>query len=226
MSIFIVQQKILADWQMVVDLMAEQFNVPAALIMRLAQDDIEVFVASHGADNPYRPGQREPFHQSGLYCETVIKTKSKLLVPNARLDEHWKNNPDIKLTMIAYLGYPIFLPNGDPFGTLCVLDNKANRYSPLIERAMEKYRDLIQSHLALTYMNHVLHEENKSLLDFINELRTLRNILPMCSSCKKIRDENGRWLPPDVYLKQREHMDVSHGLCPDCGRRLYPDLQD
>ncbi len=225
MSAFIIQEKVIADWQMIVDLMAEQFNVPAALIMRLAQEDIEVFVASHGCDNPYRPGQREHFHNSGLYCETVVNTKSKLLVPNARIDDNWKNNPDVKLNMISYLGYPIFLPNGDPFGTLCVLDNRENCYSRLTEHAMEKYRDLIQSHLALTYMNHVLQEENKSLMDFIHELRTLRNILPMCSSCKRIRDEKGLWLSPEEYLNQQKHTDISHSICPECSRRLYPELQ-
>lgn len=179
MQTFVIQHKVLADWQTIVDLMAEQYNVPAVLIMRLAKEDIEVFVSSHGYENPYHPGDREKFHNSGLYCETVIKTKEKLLVPNALTDNNWKNNPDIKFNMISYLGFPIFLPNGDPFGTICVLDNKENKYSSLVERTMNKYRDLIQSHLALAYMNHALQDENKSLMDFIQELRTLRNIVPM-----------------------------------------------
>jgi GAF domain-containing protein len=73
--------------------------------------------------------EREVLIDSGLYCETVIRTKNRLLVPNATTDEEWRDNPDIKLGMISYLGYPIMLPTGDVFGTICVLDYRENHYS-------------------------------------------------------------------------------------------------
>jgi GAF domain-containing protein len=63
---------------------------------------------------------------SGLYCERVIKSSHELMVPNAFKYLEWRNNPDIKLSMISYLGFPILLPNNVPFGTLCILDNKEN----------------------------------------------------------------------------------------------------
>lgn len=66
---------------------------------------------------------------TGPYCETVIKTKDKLLVPNVLKDEDWKKNPDIKLGMISYLGFPLLWPNDEIFGTICVLDSKENNYS-------------------------------------------------------------------------------------------------
>jgi|GEM_PF-4169169 len=56
-------------------------------------------------------------------------TGGPLIVPDARKDELWKRNPDIKLGMVSYIGYPICWPDGEVFGNLCVLENKENPYS-------------------------------------------------------------------------------------------------
>ena len=55
-------------------------------------------------------------------------------------------------------------------------------------------------------------------------VETLQQVLPICSSCKKVRDENGRWLEIEAYLKQRFNIDFTHSICPSCVRRLYPDI--
>ena len=101
-----IDDNLMQQWQAIVDIIANIMDVPAALIMRIVGSDIEVFIANSGDDNPYNPGAREQLHGSGLYCESVISKKEKLLVPNALSDENWKNNPDIKLNMISYLGIP------------------------------------------------------------------------------------------------------------------------
>jgi len=209
-------------WQIIVDLMAKLVGVPAGLIMRISGPDIEVFVSSRSQGNPYHPGDKEHLVGSGLYCETVIKTKSKLLVPDALSDENWKDNPDIKLNMISYMGFPILLPNGQPFGTICVLDTKVNRYSETYEQLVVTLRDIIQGHLELLYMNHVLGEDNKHLRDYIAEIQALRAILPICSRCKKIRDDQGYWQAVDKYFTEHRETTFTHTICPDCARELYP----
>jgi hypothetical protein len=219
-----VPEPIVEKWQGMVDLMAELASVPAGLVMRIAENDIEVFVSSKTPGNPYKAGDREHLLGSGLYCETVIKTAKKLLVPNAFSDEDWQNNPDVKLNMISYLGFPILLPNGKPFGTICVLDNKENSYSQTYERLILSLRDTIQGHLELLFMNHVLGEENKKLKDYIAEIRTLRAILPICSNCKKIRDDEGYWQEVESYISSHSETVFSHGICPECARKLYPEL--
>jgi hypothetical protein len=219
-----VPEPILEKWQGIVDLMAEVVGVPAGLVMRIAQDDIEVCVSSKTDGNPYEPGSKEHLLGSGLYCERVIQTKNKLLVPNALLDEDWQGNPDVKLNMISYLGFPILLPNGQPFGTICVLDNKENAYSQTYERLILNLRDTIQGHLELLFMNHVLGEENNKLKDYISEIKTLRAILPICSNCKKIRDDEGYWQEVESYFGAHSETMFSHGICPDCAKRLYPEF--
>ena len=151
-------------WQETVNLMAEAIDVPAALIMRLEHDELEVFVSSQNDGNPYNVGERAIMDNSGLYCETVIKKNDVLKVPNALTDEHWKNNPDVKLNMISYLGYPIIFPDKTPFGTLCVLDNKENYFNEVYEKLIISFRDLIELDLSVLDTNAKLENSENKLL--------------------------------------------------------------
>lgn len=214
----------LKKWQNIVDIMASLIGVPAALIMRLAESDIEVFVSSKNEGNPYHPGDKEHFLGSGLYCETVINNNNKLLIPDALTDEKWKNNPDIKLNMISYLGFPIVLPDQKPFGTICVLDNKENAYSKTYEDLIKNFRDIIQSQLEIIYLNNMLGEENRSLHDYLQEIKVLRGIVPICSFCKKIRDTEGKWNEVEAYISKHSEAQFSHCFCQECGKKYYGDL--
>lgn len=63
----------------------------------------------------------------------------------------------------------------------------------------------------------------KKLESALTEVRTLRGILPICSYCKKIRDDDGYWSQIEVYVQERSEADFSHGICPDCIKIHYPD---
>lgn len=58
----------------------------------------------------------------------------------------------------------------------------------------------------------------------IRELKILRSLLPICSGCKRIRDENGKWWPIDLYVERQTQSRITHTICPDCKDVLYPDL--
>ncbi|MDZ7672581.1 MAG: PAS domain S-box protein [Halanaerobiales bacterium] len=152
---------IVQKWQRTVDLLAEVIDVPAALIMRVDPPYIEVFRASDNDKNPYRAGEKDKL--DGLYCETVMKNDEKLLIPNALKDEKWKNNPDIKKGMISYLGFPIKWPDGEFFGTLCVLDTKENTYNKEKEEILKEFKDLLETHLNLILKNDQLKKNQKRL---------------------------------------------------------------
>lgn len=138
---------IIDKWQGIIDLLARLVDIPSALIMKTENDFMEVFVSSQTANNPYKKGDKEKMY--GLYCEFVIKKQNKLLVPNALKNELWDHNPDIMLGMISYLGFPINYPDGMPFGTICVLDNKENTYNRDFEQLMMHFRDIIENDLSL-----------------------------------------------------------------------------
>ena len=56
------------------------------------------------------------------------------------------------------------------------------------------------------------------------EVKTLRGILPLCSFCKKIRDDKGYWEQVDVYIRKYSQADISHSICPECAKEHYHDL--
>lgn len=58
------------------------------------------------------------------------------------------------------------------------------------------------------------------------ELRVLEGLLPICSFCKRIRDEAGEWRQLEGYIASRSEARFSHTFCPECGRRHYPELTD
>lgn len=149
-----IPEEVVQRWQEAVDLLARLVGVPAALIMRVEPPFIEVFRASRSEGNPYHVGDREAL--AGLYCEKVITSKGRLLVPDARKDPAWAQNPDLKLGMVSYLGYPLLWPNGEVFGTICVLDTKENPYTPEQDQTLRQCRNLVEGHLALLYQAHRL----------------------------------------------------------------------
>ncbi len=58
------------------------------------------------------------------------------------------------------------------------------------------------------------------------EVKTLRGIVPICSGCKKIRDDDGFWQRVDIYVQTHTEATFSHGLRQPCIERLYPELMD
>jgi signal transduction histidine kinase len=133
-------------WQEIIDLLAAVLHVPSALIMKVEPPNIRVFVRSESEGNPYERDERACLN-TGLYCETVMKTRQPLLVPDALADQEWNANPDIKLGMISYMGVPVAWPNGDIFGTICVLDDRRNEYSDLYRKFLFQCRDVLQADL-------------------------------------------------------------------------------
>ena len=64
------------------------------------------------------------------------------------------------------------------------------------------------------------------LQDALTKIKTLKGLLPICASCKKIRDDQGYWHQVESYIRDHSQADFSHGICPDCQKRLYPGLYD
>jgi phosphoserine phosphatase RsbU/P len=56
------------------------------------------------------------------------------------------------------------------------------------------------------------------------EIKSLQGILPICASCKKIRDDKGYWKQIEAYISEHSEAHFSHGICPECVKKLYPEL--
>ena len=69
-----------------------------------------------------------------------------------------------------------------------------------------------------------LKQEHDKLLKALNEIKTLSGLLPICASCKNIRDDKGYWIQIEGYIQQHSDAQFSHAICPACAKKLYPDL--
>ena len=73
-----------------------------------------------------------------------------------------------------------------------------------------------------------IEERNKKLIeelhDAIAEIKVLSGLLPICSSCKKIRDDKGYWTWIEKYIQEHSEAQFSHSICPDCAKKIYPKL--
>ena len=66
----------------------------------------------------------------------------------------------------------------------------------------------------------------KELHKALEEVKTLSGFLPICASCKKIRDDKGYWNQIEAYISKHSEAVFSHGICPGCAQKLYPDIYD
>ncbi len=82
----------------------------------------------------------------------------------------------------------------------------------------------IKTHLTMRKLVINLQEKNLHLQQALDEIKTLRGIIPICSNCKNIRDDKGYWYQIEVYIKDHSDADFTHGMCQDCAKKLYPDL--
>jgi len=71
-------------------------------------------------------------------------------------------------------------------------------------------------------------EEREKLInelqEALKEIKTLRGIIPICSQCKKVRDDEGAWDQMEKYISERSDVQFSHSICPKCKKKLYPHL--
>ncbi|WP_457916746.1 nuclear transport factor 2 family protein [Candidatus Lokiarchaeum ossiferum] len=76
----------------------------------------------------------------------------------------------------------------------------------------------------LLIQNVELQEKNDRLQAALNEVSTLKTLLPICANCKKIRDDSGYWQNVEEYLQKNTDIRLTHSLCNDCVQELYPEM--
>lgn len=134
-------------WQKVLDLAAKIIGVPSGLITKLHEDKLEVYLTSKTDNNIFEQNLKLDLGL-GWYCENVAGTRSELVISNANKDDKWKeNNPSIPFNMISYMGIPILWPDGEIFGTFCMLDSKEHKYSDIYKELLVSLREIIQNDL-------------------------------------------------------------------------------
>ncbi len=93
-----------------------------------------------------------------------------------------------------------------------------NRSRNFLNKTLTKQNSEIQT------KNDELSQLNDQLKTALDEVKSLSGMLPICSNCKKIRDDKGYWNQVEIYIKDHSEAHFSHGICPDCIEDLYPEV--
>ena len=72
-------------------------------------------------------------------------------------------------------------------------------------------------------LEELVEQRTAELRQALSEVKTLSGFLPICASCKKIRDDNGYWNQIEAYISEHSDAEFSHGICPECAEKLYPE---
>ena len=91
----------------------------------------------------------------------------------------------------------------------------------IVSMAAIQISDFLNLHGEIENLNLTLEKTVKQRTD---ELQTLSGLLPICSSCKNIRDDSGYWERIESYVSKHSGAEFSHGLCPECAKKLYPEF--
>ncbi|MFC1592200.1 hypothetical protein ACFL43_06720 [Thermodesulfobacteriota bacterium] len=73
---------------------------------------------------------------------------------------------------------------------------------------------------------HEAEDTTKELQHALAKVKTLSGLLPICSNCKQIRDDQGYWNKIEIYIKDHSDADFTHSICPECAKELYPELYE
>ncbi len=80
--------------------------------------------------------------------------------------------------------------------------------------------------LFLKITNPILRKLNETVTQLSSEVKTLKGIFPICSFCKKIRNDQGYWDQVEIYVRQHTEAEFSHAVCPECWSEHYPELEE
>ena len=112
-------------------------------------------------------------------------------------------------------------------GAYLVKPPNAREMERAITIAIARFDDLME----LRRLNAELQAGNEArerlileLQDALAQVKTLSGLLPICASCKKIRDDDGYWNQLEAYIQDHSEVVFSHGLCPECAKELYPEI--
>lgn len=99
------------------------------------------------------------------------------------------------------------------------------RLNRMLTESIER-RDVAEQRLQEAYdtLEQKVSERTRDLQAALSEVRTLSGLLPICSHCKRIRDDKGYWNQIEAYIQKHSEAEFSHSICKECAKKLYPDL--
>lgn len=161
-------------------------------------------------------GARET-SRDAAFCAHTILDASPLIVPDARDDARFADNPFVRGAprIRFYAGAPLITPGGQRLGSVCVFDDAPRELAPPQVEALEALARLVVRQLEQ-------RRTAKQLAEALGQVRTLSGLLPICAYCKRVRDDADYWHEVEEYLGAQTGARFTHGICPSCVAIHFP----
>lgn len=158
--------------------------------------------------------------RAGSFCAHAIMSDETLVIEDASADPRFAEGfSDQDQPLRFYAGAPLIVDTGHRLGTVCVLDRQPRTIGPrergILELLARQVVELFELRLASARLDHA-----------VERLQTMATLIPICSHCRKVRDESNHWSTLERLVQAKTGSRFTHGICPDCVREHYPDAAD
>jgi PleD family two-component response regulator len=183
---------------MIVDDASENLRV----LIELLKDDYQLVPLKNGKSALEKLAQ-DPLPDLALLDIVMPDMDGYELCVEMKADDRTKDIPVIFITAVSEA-----MDDAKAF-ELGAVDYVPKPFNPLTVKAR-------------VYTHIKLHRTLRELQKALKDIRTLSGFIPICASCKKIRDDKGFWNQVEIYIQDRSDAQFSHGICPECRDRIYP----
>ena len=155
------------------------------------------------------------------FCGHTILSEQTLVVKDTLHDERFFDNPLVTSApgIRFYAGAPLITPAGHTLGSLCVIDRKPRDLSDSQKTALEALARQVVTQLELRRVS-------ANLANALNKIKLIEGLVPICSYCKGIRNDQGYWSTVEKFIKQHSDVEFTHGICDDCIRQHFPEVAE
>lgn len=167
----------------------------------------------HPVDFTYHHYQVEVLTRNVGLVEAVVTIRTEIAgqpicLAGVRISTVFRNRKDGWKIVHMHVSLPAVIQQE---GESYPIQELEARNRLLEEKVEEKTRELL--------------EQNRKLEGLLAQVRRLTGLLPICCSCKKVRNDKGYWQEISEYIRENSEAVCSHGLCPECQARLYPEIK-
>ncbi|MFW5687004.1 MAG: HD domain-containing phosphohydrolase [Halanaerobium sp.] len=209
-----IPEAVLEHWQQLLDMLVEISEAQDALINYYQAPYLNIQKGSSNQENIFTEGEK--YKVKELYCNQVIKNKSSLEVTNASKLEEWQDSAYMENGLIAYLGYPIFRPTGEIYGTICLHDNQPRKFSKFINKQLQLFKELVENDLEIIYQNQLNINLRKYYAELIDNLPV--GVM--------IEDQHGKILKVNKAMERISGYSRSELIKSTVFETVVPDNQD
>jgi PAS domain S-box-containing protein len=165
-------------------------------------------------------GHNYPLDTAGVWADS-IRTRGTVIHNDYQSISHKKGYPEGHFHLIRHMGIPIF--DEDRIVGVTGVGNKEEPYEDSDARQLTLLMNSMWGILKQKRSEQERERLIRELKDALAKVKTLSGLLPICASCKKVRDDKGYWTQIEAFISEHSEAEFSHGICAECAKKLYPE---